>query len=169
MPVRHAMFETNSSSSHSIVLGTNFVRDKMWKSCLSSDEGCFEIYRGYFQWGPERFTDAATKASYLATAIHIIRNDPAKQEVYLARLKRAVIEFTGVPNVVIKPYYHNGLHDGPDDDSGIDHMSEEVAFEVLNGDDAIEKIKNFVFNTNSILYITNDNSSNPWEDDDDAF
>jgi hypothetical protein len=139
--VRKGIFETNSSSCHSIILGKgDFERTG---NRFDVEGGVIRIYPGEFGWGPERFSDAATKASYALTWAK-----QAESEECLEMLETVIMEVTGYEVefagscVTYSPWGH------------IDHQSSEVGRELFVSEDVLE---NFIFNPNSILVIDNDN------------
>src|SRR5574343_688308 len=66
MKTRIGVFETNSSSSHSLVLAQDFsnvVDAPLPKHIV--EQGVVTIFSGEFGWEQEEYDDYATKASYL--------------------------------------------------------------------------------------------------------
>lgn len=139
--IRKSIFETNSSSCHSIVLGKGDF--KRTGNGFDVEGGVVRIYPGEFGWGPEKFTDAATKASYALTWAK-----QAESEECLGMLETAIMGVTG--------YKVEFVESGDDTYPWgyIDHQSSEVGGEVFVDDETLE---NFIFNPNSILVIDNDN------------
>lgn len=137
---RGPVFETNSSSVHSISICHNGdILD-----LLAKDGDTCTIHGGEFGWKEDCFTDAATKASYVATyAVHYGPHE------LIEMLMDVVKEVMDVEYV---------LFDVSDDDY-IDHQS-------LGGDDAIalvafqsrKHLKDFIFNRQSTLITGNDNN-----------
>jgi hypothetical protein len=138
---RKGMFETNSSSTHSIVLSyeNKFTPDK-----LPITNGEIHIYPGEFGWGPDEFTDAATKASYALTHVKDIECADS-----LEMLRKVIEEETGLTAFFYplgrEEYYQWGY---------IDHQSRGVGSEAFESERAL---RNFIFNPESILVIDNDN------------
>lgn len=136
--VRKSVFETNSSSAHSItiddsgeLLDTLEPTDDLPIIALSGDQ---------FGWGVDEFNDALTKANYLAT--YGMYNG---QQDVLDTLAEAIEEHTGYPVCYVYP-------EG-DYDIYIDHQSNEQLFSYTNK----EQVKDFVFNKKSTLIIDHDN------------
>ena len=146
---RIGLFETNSSSSHSISIAQTLHyqttlrnslarvdKTKILKDTLPISDGKVTIVQGEFGWGEERYTDAATKASYALT--HASRNDPDQ----LAMLRR-VLERECKCEVVFS-----------DVEGYIDHQSQGTAHEAFESE---EKLHQFIFNPASVLHIDHDN------------
>ena len=136
--VRIGCFETNSSSSHSIHLGIDFVKDTIEPSNIIVLTG------SEFGWGVESYDDALIKANYCAQAFYLNTRDIDSE--LLNTLKQVIKKETG----------YDVMYDEESLNSGyIDHQSTNVIFEEVGTDS--DSIKNFIFNKNSILIIDNDN------------
>lgn len=147
--IRKGVFETNSSSSHSLTIeSTSFLMDS-----LIPEQGVVTIEPGEFGWEWKRFNDAETKASYCLTGALYV----ADRETALNNL-REVIQAQTLCNevVLIEP---SDDWDSPNYGS-IDHQSwEDGQFNDLLFDK--EELHNFIFNKNSWLFLGNDNSYPP--------
>ena len=128
--IRKGVFETNSSSMHSITLSdADGLMDKL---PLDSDGITLSIDCEYdFQWGEETYTDPMAKIAYCVA-----------DEVNPEMLEEALKIQTGAK--VIK-YISEG---------SLDHQSTGTAQEQL---ETVEDIRIFIFNPNSKLVIDNDN------------
>lgn len=136
--IRHNVFETNSSSSHSISLSDTTT----YTSITPDADGQIVLTGGEFGWGYESYTDPLMKANYFAV-------DNFNNKERLAMLERVVIEHTGASNVV----YDFSLDYNGKNWSYIDHQS-------LGTTDVIkteQDLKTFIFSRNSKLIIDNDN------------
>jgi hypothetical protein len=134
--IRHNVHETNSSSSHVISIADatkEFVLDTIYPN----DDGEVVIYGSEFGWEWERYNDATTKASYAAQQF---ANDEYKLDI----LKSVIQEHTQAETVTFV-----GLEDGY-----VDHQSMSMMRDFTE-----EKLKDFVFNKNSWLFLGNDNST----------
>lgn len=134
--IRHDVFETNSSSSHSIsVAGSSkeFVLDTLYPD----QHGKIQLTGGEFGWEWAKYNDALTKANYYAV-------DCQHDEDKLELLKEVIIEQTGAELVDLKI------------DGYIDHDSCAVARDACP---TKEDLKDFIFNKNSWLFTGNDNST----------
>lgn len=134
--IRHAVFETNSSSTHSISISQPFCLKMMSDTIFPDSEGKIFLSGGEFGWEEESFTDALTKANYCAVDV---QNDPAK----LAMLTRVIAWHTGAKEIV----YRLG-------DSYIDHQSCGTSKEAFQDE---YSLRSFIFNPNSELRTDNDN------------
>lgn len=156
--IRNGVFETNSSSTHSICIADprNFIID----SLLVDEAGKLQIFGGEFGWGYEHHNDAATKASYCL--VHAkSRQVPGQDREEM--LRKAIAEFTGAKEIEFVPVTRKGetkwSAPAEEDEWGyIDHQSIEDSGGA--GEpvwESIDTLKNFIFNRNSQLTIDNDN------------
>jgi len=132
--VRKGVFETNSSSSHSISIADDtkqFVMDTIYPN----QHGVVEVSGDEFGWEWFKHNDAITKASYVAQQFS--NNDSA-----LETLNEVIKEHTGADEVKFVNL-ENGY---------VDHES----YGIVPQDK--ESLKNFIFNKNSWLFGGNDNS-----------
>lgn len=150
---RTGIFETNSSSSHSLSIATSGnLRD----SLSVDDDGVCHIYPGEFGWGVEAFFGAETKASYCLT-YSCDGSDPAEvtgeAAAELEMLRRVIQAKTGATSVVFEPANDDIYAWGY-----VDHQSgrseRQVCAEAYVSE---ETLLQFIFNPGSILYIDNDN------------
>jgi hypothetical protein len=132
--IRKGVFETNSSSSHSISIADDtkqFIMDTLYPDqfgivTISSDE---------FGWDWFKYNDALTKATYAAQQF--------KYDTYSLEILTEVIkEQTGANDVKFVDL----------DNGYVDHQSHGI---VPNDK---ESLRNFIFNKNSWLFGGNDNS-----------
>lgn len=134
--IRHGVFETNSSSSHSISISLD--SDCLMYTMIPDEDGNIVLGGGDFGWEIESYNDAWTKANYCAVDN---RNNDDKLEM----LKEVVKEQTGAKDVLIT---------FDDTDYGIDHNSIQTSYDAFASK---EILRQFIFNKNSILYTDNDN------------
>jgi hypothetical protein len=154
---RKGVFETNSSSTHSITVAD----EGKLQNTLPNKEGKIIIFCSEFGWEYNIHTSAYMKLSYLITNIFMaykydrknpvvnIKLLPDREKEWFYKVTRAVEEFTGTKLEVVPlkdDWYPFGY---------IDHQSANTADDVLNG--TIGKIKRFIFNPLSKLIIDNDN------------
>jgi hypothetical protein len=133
--IRNSVFETNSSSSHSVSIADEtkeFVLDTIYPD----QDGVIEIHGGEYGWEWFKHNDAETKASYIAQQFQ-------HNEDVLDRIREVIMEQTGAEEVKFI-----GLENGY-----VDHDSVGI----LDSDK--ESIKQFIFNKNSWLFGGNDNST----------
>lgn len=127
--IRNSVWETNSSSCHSISLASSdkeFVLDTIYPD----NNGIIYIKTAYFGRWFERSNDVNIKASYAATSIQYGLDEQLLIDI--------IKEQTGAIDVIIEG------------DGDIDH--ESVAVCPRNKED----LRNFIFNKNSWLFIAHD-------------
>ena len=132
--IRHGVFETNSSSCHSVSVADEtkqFVLDTIYPD----QNGEILLTGGEFGWEWFKHNDAITKANYAAQSFN-------GNENHMEMLIDVIKEQTGAEEVLF------------DTEKGyIDHDSYGTC--PTNR----EELKNFIFNKNSWLFGGNDNSS----------
>lgn len=133
--IRIGVFETNSSSSHSLTMTSG----ELQKSVLPDQDGVIVGLLGDFGWEIKHYSSQSSKLSYLLTQI---QNDE-----HLTELARTAIkEYTGLKMIVAG-------------EGDVDHQSSDTLNELLCGSD--EEIKqnmiNFVFNSGYSFDTDNDN------------
>lgn len=146
--VRRGVFETNSSSTHSISIASGAETiDKLHVE----EDGVCRIHSGEFGWEVETYSDAATKASYA-----MVWAKQYSSEENLRLLKKVIQEHTGAKDVVFADYVgeDQDLATGDYDPGYIDHQSQDVAAEAFQSE---EKLRAFIFNPRSTLHTDNDN------------
>ena len=145
MPIRIKMFETNSSSCHSICMGTGTVGYESPKNPPPHDmeSKTFFVETGEFGWGPEKYRDFPTKLAYLVTGI-VGSGDNG----HFRTLGRILAHEFGFPD----PY--NWKVRPTDRDGYIDHESADLPLEILS--DKEEVIWRFLFDRETILIIESD-------------
>jgi hypothetical protein len=141
--IRLNCFETNSSSSHSITLGSTrnprLQNVKVKYSSITPIDGAIELGYGEYGWGYEKYSDAQSKADYCAI-------DFRGDEKATADLIKLIKQQTGAQKVII----------AGDDGGSIDHQSIGTAMDIYK-EQGVKGIKNFIFNPDSRLIIDNDN------------
>lgn len=133
--IRRNVFETNSSSTHSI----SIERGAFTPASLPLDNGICKIYQGEFGWEQETYNDPATKASYLLTAA---RDNPSQRKM----LTQCICDVCGLSPEEVE------LMDEPT--GYIDHQSYGSTDEAFKD---LESMKAFIFNSKSVLVTDNDN------------
>ena len=132
--IRRNVFETNSSSTHSI----SIVDTKgMYDTILPDEDGNIVLEGGEFGWEIKEYSDPLTKANYCAI-------DNEDNQDRLDMLIEVIKEHTNCKEVIIKSL----------EDSYIDHQS------AGNSDEAFwnkESLRIFLFSPSSTLYTDNDN------------
>lgn len=141
--IRNNVFETNSSSTHSLSIPEKIDETKL-TSITPNSEGNIILEGGEFGWEIEEYNDPLTKANYVVV-------DNLYNEHRLEIIKDIIKEHTGCTDVIIlaqnkdwdAPYY-----------SYIDHESSGKTNELF---ESKEKLRNFIFSPSCILYTDNDN------------
>jgi len=136
--IRKSAFETNSSSTHSLVISNSVT---VLETLPVDSNGNLDIYGMDFGWGPERYNDAASKLSYCFL-------DSQGNNDMTDLLKESVIEYL---NSVFIPCKNITFHEN---DGYIDHQSCGTSHEVFHSK---KDIINFIFNRDCELIIDNDN------------
>lgn len=144
--IRHKVFETNSSSTHSISINEN--SNGILETIVPNEDGLIELFGGEFGWSWKKFNDSMTKANYCA--VHSMNHNPSLKEMLTSVIK----EHTGAKEVIysLSDEYSNSNW------SYIDHQSNGTAEEAFASE---YKLKNFIFNSKSWLFTGNDNSYPP--------
>lgn len=140
--IRRWVFETNSSSTHSISI-------EEWDMDFKSDNWIIEIETWEFWRSWWYYYDFYTKASYLRTWI-VNEWNWTHEKIF----KETISEFTWC-EVVCKRWSWDEYYP----DWYIDHQSigKWDFFSEYSESESKEKIKKFLFNSSSSLYIWNDN------------
>jgi hypothetical protein len=154
--IRKSVFETNSSSSHSLTLSKgDLVAQPFPLELLRA--GVVEIAVGEYGWEYYRYYTTKGKLCYLLTHItsgeipsggpHKLMGSLCENNDRVNMLCRVVKEHTGC-DVLIMP------------SSGyIDHQSVGVGMDLFSSDDTL---RDFLFDAAAYIETGNDNSSAPW-------
>jgi hypothetical protein len=136
--IRNKVFETNSSSTHSVSIVSNV--SGIYDSIIP-DNGIITLTGGLFGWEWEKYNDATTKANYAAV---FCQDHPQEVEM----LNEVLKEQTGAKDI----YWDLR-------DSNIDHQSSwSEDGEAKTIFQSKEILKNWIFNPSCWLYTGNDNS-----------
>ena len=151
--IRANVFETNSSSSHSLVISEEGLLDLCPFSRHVMESGIIHIESSEYGWEVEYYNDVYSKLSYLFTdAMRGERNSVDFKEYSNEKLdliKQAVKEHTGLEcefRTEDDVYYPYGY---------IDHQSVGLCEDVW--DKGVEGVIQFVFNPGSYFETDNDN------------
>lgn len=141
---RKAVFETNSSSSHSVTIADS---GELLDTLKVDTNGTVHLETGEYGWEVEDYYHPFDRASYAAT---FAANSSSEQ--YIQMLYDVIKEHTCCRNVII-----NGKKDARNEiDYGyIDHQSWDEAARIF---ESKESLKNFLFNPRSSFRTDNDNS-----------
>ena len=145
--IRVSVFETNSSSMHSLSIGSNKKMEVL------DEEKTEEIILGIgeYGWGPENLTTWLEKADYLAVEA-INREDEDKKGKLLEALSlafpNATFEFA-----LLEPENDEDIDETKTYSGYIDHQSVGTVWSDLK---TVEEVFRVVFG-NSIIVVDNDN------------
>lgn len=144
--IRKAVFETNSSSTHSISICED--SKGILDTIVPDDSGTIVLEGGQFGWEWKKYNDSLTKANYCA----VFAFEDAEQTNMLVEL---LTEHTGAKAISV-------LARREDYSSYIDHQSAAceggAAKEVFKSKDSLKK---FIFSRDSWLFTGNDNEQAP--------
>lgn len=167
--VRANLPETNSSSSHSVVICTDpkyLVKpgDSEFNLTLRDDGVLYIKNRGEdFGWEYERYNDPMEKLWYVCG---ILFGNYSNNHKLRKLFKEMLMSYTGATDVIFE-WEENRKNHPEDYDSDdyyssdapcIDHNSSDIFDEIV---ESKETIKNFIFNNKSWLFLGNDNSDSP--------
>ena len=141
--IRKSVFETNSSSTHSLVVDEHSSLLEQPFSEAETQQGYITVCSGEFGWDNDVFYDPGVKLSYLYTDICSSGNDIRRLEC-MDILKEAVKQHTGLDVVF-----------DTSDCGYIDHQSAGLCDDVWTK--GIDGVIDFVFRTGSHLKTGNDN------------
>ncbi len=172
LKIRRGVFETNSSSTHSISIVSGLAPDGVALSAeelemlnrldggkglldcsmVPDDDGVLRIdgFTTEFGWEIETYSDARTKAMYCYIDQYA-RKDRLRmlEEVLTEQTKATAVEFLCDPVSDLEAYEHKYNREGY-----IDHQSRGTSDSAF---DSKEKLRNFIFNKHSTLRTDNDN------------
>jgi len=161
--IRHSVFETNSSSCHSICVKKGMELNNI---PYVDTSGNIEIPSGEFGWEINSYDDFYSKAAYLA--IYIRDWSDNNLEKFKELFESIIKEFTGCETISyedkfwdteIREYEYEGTKRTYKSKLGegyIDHQSvEDNDLDYLF--DYIELMKVFLFSSQSVLHTDNDN------------
>lgn len=139
--IRHNVFETNSSSSHSISISSNDPPE--FDTIYPDKDGKIILTGGEFGWEYENYFDSLTKANYCAIDC---KNDSVMEQMLIEVIK----EHTGASEVILKidTDWNSGNY------SYIDHQSQGTSHDAF---ESKETLRRFIFDRNSVLTTDNDN------------
>jgi len=148
--IRKSVFETNSSSTHSISIAKD-NKDGIYDTITPTDDGYIVLTGGEFGWEWKKYTDPLTKANYCAV-------DSFNISKRMKMLFEVLKEHTGAKRVIID--FNNSIFDDSNrfDHSYVDHQSHGTSSKAFKSK---KTLKEFIFNPNSILMTGNDNSGPP--------
>lgn len=150
--IRKNVFETNSSSSHSLTLSAGDIEKQPFADDVLR-EGVYLVKKGEFGWEQEEYYRIEDKLSYLFTQVVSEKIPQGDAEDITATLRGINKEFDMLCRVVQE---HTGvkLLASPGSDGYIDHQSSDVGWELFH-DEA--QLRQFLFSPRSYVETDNDN------------
>lgn len=139
--IRPLMFESNSSSSHSICIEN---APKSYNTIELDEDGNVVLTGGEFGWEVRSYSGPLTKANYCA--IDECSEEGFKRDMLIEVIKK----HTGAKDVI---FNFNTDYKGPNY-SYIDHQSRGTSSDAFESE---QTLKNFIFGKGSVLYTDNDN------------
>lgn len=159
--IRRSVFETNSSSSHSLTLGRGDLVSQPF-SAATLRSGVVRITPDHYGWEWTRYYTAENKLAYLVTQLLQGREPDSESELdeagFTEKLRatdprfdllcRVVSDHTGCQLLVERA------------DCSVDHDSLGVGLELFKDEDAL---RDFLFDETACVQTGNDNSEMPWK------
>lgn len=166
--VRNGVFETNSSSAHSLAYKNTVLRDYDYKPkeylCFATKElhltkkpkeyemySYMPLYFGEYGWGFDVLSSPAEKLSYLMSSVYqyktwgVIKEDPFFKQV---------IQWLSELDIVVELPEEYG--EFSEVDAYVDHQSWNVVTKDMF--QTKEDLLTYLFNNDIVIYIENDNS-----------
>ncbi len=162
--VRNGVFETNSSSTHSISICAD--ADGIYETVVPDKDGTIVLSGGRFGWEPIKYYDCLTKMNYAAifTASPGTYKDYDKFQAEFARARELLIqvikEHTGAKEIVFDFTVEQYNKDKTfiSGNSYIDHQSDLTEQgDALEAFASKQTLKDWLFNPKSKLETGNDN------------
>ena len=148
--IRKGVFETNSSSAHSITISNNV---SIFDTIYPDYAGNITLVGGEWGWEIKYYNDAETKADYCVQDIVTTVYDNKTQKYVSAlnvdkmiMLMKVISNHTGCNEIF---FDKQRIFDGY-----IDHQSRGTTDEAFK---SIDNLRNFIFNPESILKTDHDN------------
>lgn len=148
--IRNGVFETNSSSCHSISIRIPLSNND-YDTIIPDENGNIEIITEDFGWQQITYDEPRDKLAYLMIYIRDWVYSEEEKSIFSERLLKVVKDHTGCNSLILKPY-----SDSPYCDGYIDHQSAENnhLHWIFNNE---FDLKNFIFNPQSYIETDNDN------------
>lgn len=151
--IRHKVFETNSSSTHSISITKN--SDGIYDTIVPDNNGVIVLNGGEFGWAWEKYNDSLTKLNYASIYALFEASIGNSKENLKDLLLEVVKEHTGAKEII----FNFSVNDTENTNySYIDHQSTDTAKDAFSSK---ESLKDFIFNPKSWLFTGNDNDIAP--------
>ena len=146
--IRNGVFETNSSSSHTVCVSRGA---KVYDTIAPDIHGVVTIEPGEFGWEREVYYDPQTKASYAMA----FAGDAKNSQELLAMLEKVIKDHTMCNTVVLKAEKD---WQGLDSYGDIDHQSgPHEGGDCWKAFESEQALKDFLFGPDSYVETDNDN------------
>lgn len=142
--IRKSVFETNSSSCHSLTLASGDT----YEGVTPNSNNQIILETGDFGWSIEDFSDAHSKMSY----VWIYMRDWDTEEHLKDMFKKVVFEHTGASEIIMPESETSyGMDSGYIDHQSVESKNLRYLF------DSEYTLKTFLFNPQSSIHTDNDN------------
>ena len=166
--VRNGVFETNSSSAHSLAYKNTVLRDYDYKPkedlCFATKElhltkkpkeyemySYMPLYFGEYGWGFDVLSSPAEKLSYLMSSVYQYKTwGVIKEDQFF----KQVIQWLSELDIVVELPEEYG--ESSEVDAYVDHQSWNVVTKDMF--QTKEDLLTYLFNNDIVIYIENDNS-----------
>lgn len=150
--IRKNVFETNSSSSHSLTVSEGDITGQPF-SDHTLREGVVIVGKGEYGWEFEQYYGIYDKLAYLITQINYEDIPQGDAATVTAELRESDPRFDMLCRVVEE---HTGvkLQVQPGSTGYVDHQSSDVGLELFDDE---KQLRQFLFNSNSYIETDNDN------------
>lgn len=163
--IRSGVFETNSSSTHSLTFRRS--EGQLSESYLPvGDDGYVHVEFGDFGWGYDRLWKQEEKLSYLCTMAACADSDMSSNEDFYKNpefqaINNVVKERCGCDGLIIDTPItrfasKDGVYSWPQFDGGIDHQSRYPSLQAFLDDYGVT-IEQVIFSCGVEITIDNDN------------
>lgn len=150
--IRQGVFETNSSSTHSISIAPGLTGQNglMDTSLIPDYDGNIVLEGDEFGWDVAKYNDAVTKANYVA--VYVEEWSGSRSEEFKEIFAKVMKEQTGCKELIISLGRYAYIDHQSVESQDLDYLFEDP-----------EQLRSFIFNPDSVLTTDNDNR---YRDDD---
>jgi len=166
--IRHEVYETNSSSTHSVSICVEKNKDGIYDTIIPSDTGIIELTGGNFSSELTVWLKPIDKANYCVAYIEQLKENMLEEQydeeedsedntpkikkkdyvyIYTDMLKSVVAEHTGAKEVIINPKKYSGIAE-PSNEYG-DYIDEKSKH--YNPFKSEKALKELIFNRYSYV------------------
>jgi hypothetical protein len=155
--IRQKVFETNSSSSHSLTINPEMATQATFSPAVQR-KGVYRVAKGEYGWDWKMYCTLENKLRYLFTQLFSKDIDYSSAEEATAALRSEEPRFDLLCRLVEE---HTGVRLLAQAKSSgyIDHQSEGVGLDLFLDE---QRLKSFLFNEESFVGTGNDNSYPGW-------